>query len=93
MSEHLIEFANNVRATLGKKPVKRLRKGVPGSTECCVLARTIGSEVSVNYNDIVGNVEVEVDSPFRPPLSFNDRAVVKWLYEFDAGLHPEFEEK
>ena len=83
-----LEFANMLRARLGKKPVKRLRKGSHWSDDC-PLARTINRGGNVR----VTREQTRLDNRLNEPPIENPALVHAFIAHFDAGLLPDLELK
>jgi len=85
LEEEVLCWANEVRATLQRKPVKTLAKGIPGEEQQCVLARTIGSARISK-----GTVVLQLANAARtlPTPEFIDT----FITEFDRGAFHHLED-
>ena len=90
-SIRVLNYCNNIRKSLGKKPVMSLKKGKQNSYENCPLAKTI-SNVSVGTlikhplykHRYIKIKEEERDKVIVVPQYIND-----FIRKFDKGLYPE----
>lgn len=79
--ERILNLCNRVRAKLGKKPVKRLKKGVMDDSACCPIARTIGGvEVGDTTIDKAWTWETIITLP---------KYAQDWIKAFDNKEIPE----
>lgn len=76
-----LEWCNEVRAKMGKKPVRMIRKGVPMGTRSGALSRTIGR---VRLGIWTGT-NLATGRQFSVPTD-----AIDWLVDFDDGKLPHF---
>jgi hypothetical protein len=81
-------FANVARKKLGRKPVKRLRKGDQVSGHSCPIAKTIGGNIFVTDLPDRG---AEVTYRFENEMiaATDSKLVRDFISNFDAGEVPE----
>ncbi len=92
-----LKFVNECRALMGKRPVKRLRKGHRSKASSCVIARTI--EQGKNGLAIVGptsdgfGVEGSFGKKGRDRIRHTKQSKLAhdFIIAFDEGLIPELE--
>lgn len=83
--KRVLAWCNRIRAKLGKKPVRYIRKGMRDKTCDCPLANTIG-DVSLGTNDGNTNTDWREDRMFFCV----PRVASAWIRDFDTGKLPHF---
>ena len=87
--EAALKVANRVRKMLGKRPVKRLKKGERGAGTSCPIARTI------DWDDCVFVCEndngVEASYPGLGLIRIKNAKARDFIKKFDSGLAPDLE--
>ncbi len=82
--KRVLAWCNKIRAKLGKKPVRMIRKGVPHRLRECALAKTIGSVVMASCCRDISKTHWGGKNFAIPEY------VRFWLIEFDEEKLPHF---
>lgn len=89
-----LAFANRVRKTVGKKPVKKLQPGIQRHATCCPIARTIdrhGAFGIANYKE--GTVDFRVEAHGlrgeETTKIIGGRVAAEFVQAFDEGAFPD----
>lgn len=91
--EQALKAANKGRKILGKKPVKRLKKGVPSDPCRCVIAATIGlpsNDDIYKYGVYPYNKCVKLALEGRT-VQIGGKLASRFAMAFDDGHLPEYE--
>jgi hypothetical protein len=88
-----LTLANRARKVLGKRSVRRLRKGLRGDANACVVAATIGHGIYVDYPEGEDSRGVVYDESTDDVIVIGSRLSGVFLKAFDEGEIPELEKE
>ena len=91
-----LKFANQVRAAMGKRPVKRLQKGRPSKAHSCAIARTIDRNGYVAVSGDGLGAECFISHRRSPGaealvVKTKSKLVGQFIERFDKGYAPDLE--
>ena len=89
-----LRFANEVRAKLGKRPVKRLKKGQPGDGRSCTIARTIDPNRNVFVSEFFssgGGLYAATGDERTTLLEKKTKLGLEFIRAFDDNQIPELD--